>query len=404
MRFAFIFDGLGCGGIERVGVDYCNALAQRGHEVTAINLDPMKNDFVSQLSDSVAYVTRKFPRELAPERYCTLVKRAVWGRFIYPFAYALCSAGVFLVRPYVRRAFGHFDVAIAFSGHYNDLTFVSSGCVEANEKIAWLHGAISSYALISAGYLNLYKHFDGLVCLCDDGIEEFKFANSYLDFRVKKIYNPISLGERNHDKKRAEELYRQYGDFALMVARLDYPHKDPFTVIDAIDLVNSQYGFDLKLVIVGDGPDRNRIERYIDDHNMGSKVFLVGYQSDPTAYFAASKLFIHASAGSEGLPTVMLEAMAFKKPVIATDVRTGPKEILGYNEFGLLCKPMNPVDMARQIYTLLSDEELYKYYSDRSSERIKDFSTEEAIDGVITFVGALKGPATKDNKAVTWNS
>lgn len=399
MRFVFVFDGLGCGGIERVGIDYCNALADDNNEVTVINLVPSLNDFASQLSNRVSYIPRVFPRAFAPERYCSLVKRSAWGRFVYPIAYALCSVGVFAARPYFGRALDNFDVAIAFSGHYNDLTFVSS-FLKAETKIAWLHGGISSYALISDGYLNLYKHYDGLVSLCDDGIEEFEFANSFLDYKIKKINNPIVASFTNLDTHRTDNLRSLYGSFALMVARLDYPHKDPFTVIDAIDLVNKQYGRDLNLVIVGDGPDRQRVERYIVDHGLTSKVFLAGYQSNPSDYYAACKIVVHASAGSEGLPTVMLEGMALNKPVVATDVRTGPKEILGYNEFGLLCRPKDSSDMARQINMLLGDEKLYDHYVNKSAERVKDFSMENAINGLLDFVAALNDSGIESDGAL----
>ena len=396
MNFCFVFDGLGCGGIERVGVDYCNALAKRGHGVTVVNLVPEMNEFVPQLSESVVYLTRAFPRALAPERYCTLVKRASWGRFVYPAAYISCSMVVAAVKPIARRGLSGFDVAIAFSGHYNDLTFVGTGCVGAKRRIAWLHGGINSYALISDGYLNLYKHFDGLVCLGDEGVEEFEYANSYLTYRIKKIYNPIKIGERSIEEDGFDRLIDERSPFALMVARLDYPQKDPYTVINAIGLINEHYGHSLNLVIVGDGPCRPDVERLIDELGLGNNVFLAGYQDNPAPYYAACKLVIHASASAEGLPTVMLEGMAFGKPVVATDVRTGPKEILGNNEFGLLCRPKDPEDMARQVSALLDDEDLYSHYAEKSLERISDFTEDGAISVFLGFLNELEADSVID--------
>ena len=42
MKLAFVFDGLGCGGIKRVGIDYCNALCNAGNEIIVVNLSPQK--------------------------------------------------------------------------------------------------------------------------------------------------------------------------------------------------------------------------------------------------------------------------------------------------------------------------------------------------------------------------
>ena len=51
MKLAFVFDGLGCGGIERVGIDYCNALCNAGHEIIVVNLSPQKmNLFISWIA------------------------------------------------------------------------------------------------------------------------------------------------------------------------------------------------------------------------------------------------------------------------------------------------------------------------------------------------------------------
>ncbi len=397
MKFVFVFDGLGCGGIERVGVDYCNALVERGHEVTAINLVPESNEFVSQLSSKVDYIARSFPRSLAPERYCTLVKRAAWGRFVYPIVFALCSAVVLIKKPFLRRGLGSFDVAVAFSGHYNDLTFVSSSCVAATKKLAWLHGGVSGYALTSDGYLNIYKKFDGLVTLCNDGIEEFEQTNWFLNFNFRKIYNPISISPAEVNKADIERLQNQYGNYALMVARLDYPHKDPFTAIEAVRQINENYGYDLSLVIVGDGPDRLKVERFVREKKMDGKVFLAGYQDNPAPYYGASRLVVHASAGAEGLPTAILEGMAFNKPVVATDVRTGPKEILGFNEFGILCRPKDPCDMARQIASLLGDQAAYQYYASRAKIRIAEFSEDKAIYSLLSFVSDLFAASPNDS-------
>lgn len=395
MKFAFVFDGLGYGGIERVGVDYCNALVSRGHDVTVINLTPAKNEFVKQLSDNVSYITRYFPRALAPERYNTLVKRAAWGRFVYPLAYSLFTIVVMFKRLVDRRALADFDVAIAFSGHYNDLTFVGLKSILARNRIAWLHGSINSYALISSGYLNLYKYFDGLVTLCDDGVEEFEYSHSYLKYQIRKIYNPINVAD---DVAQADiDLVKgKYGDFALMVARLDYPHKDPFTVIEAIKQVNQIKNKELNLVIVGDGPDRQKVEKFIVSQGMQDKVYLAGYQSNPAPFYAACSLVVHASAGTEGLPTVILEGMAHKKPIVATDVRTGPKEILGYNEFGLLCKPKDPDDMARQIGFVIGDKERYRYYANKSAERVQDFAADRALSELLNYVNEMANNMQED--------
>ena len=58
------------------------------------------------------------------------------------------------------------EIAIAFSGHYNDLTFVSEN-FKASKKIAWLHGDETSYNDLSPGYFVLYQKIKNLICLSE---------------------------------------------------------------------------------------------------------------------------------------------------------------------------------------------------------------------------------------------
>ena len=69
MKLAFVFDGLGCGGIERVGIDYCNALCNAGHEIVVVNLSPQRNEFVHQLDSRIQYHSLSFSKLCSPECY-----------------------------------------------------------------------------------------------------------------------------------------------------------------------------------------------------------------------------------------------------------------------------------------------------------------------------------------------
>ena len=80
----------------------------------------------------------------------------------------------------------------------------------------------------------------------------------------------------------------------------------------------------------------------------------------------------------EGLPTVLLESMVFGVPVVSMDCPTGPKDILGINsEFGKLVPLHDKEQFVSETLKLLTDSSLYSYYSQKSLERIKDFSIEK---------------------------
>lgn len=239
MKFAFVFDGLGCGGIERVGIDYCNALCNAGHEILVVNLSPQRNEFVHQLDSRIQYHSFSFSKLCSPECYVSLTRRPGWGKFAYPLFSTLCGAFDVAIKPFARYAIPAVDIAIAFSGHFNDLTFVSKGLIRSSKRVAWLHGTISSYAIMSEGFPLLYQRFNALVCLGVEGDEEFQAVHTRFKVKKKVIYNPITIGEREIQPDIVSNLNAKYGQFALMVMRLSYPEKDPYTAIRALRMLNA---------------------------------------------------------------------------------------------------------------------------------------------------------------------
>jgi glycosyltransferase involved in cell wall biosynthesis len=98
------------------------------------------------------------------------------------------------------------------------------------------------------------------------------------------------------------------------------------------ELVRS--GFDVGLFIAGDGPQRDSLQQLIDDLGLHDRVRLLGFQSDLIAFYQALDLFVLSSL-REGLPNVMLEAMALEVPVVATPIAGIPR-LISHEENGLL--------------------------------------------------------------------
>jgi glycosyltransferase involved in cell wall biosynthesis len=110
----------------------------------------------------------------------------------------------------------------------------------------------------------------------------------------------------------------------------------------------------LRLVIVGDGPERRRLENLAAP--LGRSVLFSGYLADPWALFHAADIFVLPSH-SEGSPLVIFEAMAAGTPIIATAVG-GVPEILVDSETGLLVPPREPAALARTLAALSRERAL----------------------------------------------
>lgn len=131
----------------------------------------------------------------------------------------------------------------------------------------------------------------------------------------------------------------------LAVGRLT-DQKDFSTLIRAFSVID--HTSDCRLMILGDGELREELEVLIDQLNLTNRVKLPGFVENPYAYMANSALFVLSSKW-EGLPTVLIEAMACGLPVISTQCPSGPLEILQAGRFGRLIPVGNAEEMASAI-------------------------------------------------------
>ncbi len=135
---------------------------------------------------------------------------------------------------------------------------------------------------------------------------------------------------------------------------------------------------DWKWVIVGDGPLFNKINKQIQDRDMNDFFILAGYQSDVRRYIAASDIFILLSI-QEGLPRSLLEAGAFKLPVVVTNIR-GNRDVIAHGKNSYLVPPSDIFRAVEYLNSLLNDEKLRKDFGDKLYSKIKkSFSLDVAL-------------------------
>ncbi|MCM2272759.1 MAG: glycosyltransferase family 4 protein [candidate division Zixibacteria bacterium] len=112
----------------------------------------------------------------------------------------------------------------------------------------------------------------------------------------------------------------------------------------------------LRLIMAGNGPEFERCRELITRHHLEQIVFMPGFERDAVAYLKDADFLVNPSL-SEGLPNVILEAMAVGVPVIATNVG-GVPELLTDNESGLLVPPSDPMSLATAILRLVDNLDL----------------------------------------------
>jgi glycosyltransferase involved in cell wall biosynthesis len=199
--------------------------------------------------------------------------------------------------------------------------------------------------------------------------------------RVGVIYNGIDLAayERplaaGRSQLRIDLGYSDDHFVIVQVARLN-ALKDHLTAIRAFDRVHGRLP-DARLLVVGEGEERQAIEAEIGERRLEPFVRLAGLRNDVPQVLAACDLLWLTSV-SEGIPLTLIEGMAAGLPVVSTDVG-GVSEIIGHNETGLLAQAGDDRQLAEAAITLALNPPLWRQLAAAGKRRAFEHFSEDQM-------------------------
>ncbi|RWX43912.1 Glycosyltransferase involved in cell wall bisynthesis [Candidatus Electrothrix aarhusensis] len=221
--------------------------------------------------------------------------------------------------------------------------------------------------------ISLVQHrADALVCVSKDMVAQYKtiFPDSRHDYAYNVIYDMDS------ESKKMEPICEQWISdctVPLVISAGRLAQEKGFSdLITAFKIVRKS--IDASLVILGDGPLREKLELQIRNYGLNANVHLIGFRENPLKYFIKSDVFV-LSSYVEGLPNVLVEAMMCGCSIVSTDCPTGPREVLQDGEFGTIVPMRAPEAMASAISHALespSSNELF-------ASAIKPFMEENVL-------------------------
>jgi N-acetyl-alpha-D-glucosaminyl L-malate synthase BshA len=140
---------------------------------------------------------------------------------------------------------------------------------------------------------------------------------------------------------------------------------------------------EVKLLLIGDGPERKNLKNMVETHNLTLSVDFMGNVANQKIpeYLSISDIFVLPSL-SEGFPSVILEAMASGLPIIATRVG-GLPEIIKEGENGFLVDPKNSNQIADKAVLFLENSRLREKISGNNKEKSKEYNWENIIEKLV---------------------
>jgi glycosyltransferase involved in cell wall biosynthesis len=236
----------------------------------------------------------------------------------------------------------------------------------------------------------LYPLAEGVVAV-SDGVRDDLVANIGLPPRlVQVLRNPVvtpqltTLAQREPD-----HAWFRPGEPPVVLAAGRLTHQKDFaTLLYAFDEVRRHHP--CRLVILGEGPERADLESLVRRLGLVDQCDLHGFVDNPYAFMRRARLFVLSSAW-EGLPGVLIQAMACGTPVLSTDCPSGPREILDDGRLGALVPVNDPKALAKAMLHALEKT----HDRDALRARAQDYSLDRVVHDYLRYLGM--GPAPRSN-------
>lgn len=339
MKITFVTATLTSGGSERVMSIVANKMQERGYEVEIVCLNDQIVFYPINKGIKITHVEIEAGTK-------SLSKKLWW------------------FRKHIKQTKP--DVVIAFMVSVYTVTLLALIGVEI---------PVISSVRNDPAYSNLRKKITRKILLPRSAhvVVQTQQIKQYFNKNIQKkttvIYNPVN--EKVFEFQLAEKENR-----IISVGRL-YPQKDQKTMIEAFAQVSEQYpGW--KLVIFGEGPEREALESLVERLKVKDKVSLPGRSENIIDELNKSKVFCLSSI-YEGMSNALVEAICVGLPVVTTKV-SGTEELIKDGENGFIVNIGDKEAMANALIKIIEDKNLQNQFTEKNKAQAKKFETNAIVN------------------------
>ena len=388
-KILFYTSGVGLGGVEKVVLEVLKEIDKSKFDIKLALQYENENLFENEIPKEVNYKYMLPQKIIDKSLYFRERKKNIFYKMLYSF---MLSYEKYTIKKNYLEFSKDREIVIDFkSGDFLKLINLENGVDK--KRICWLHGEITKLNKYEKRKKFLRENLnkcDKVVCICEDMKNGVIKEIPELEEKLEVIYNPfdiekIKIKSNDYSEIKADEKKLLEDNYIIMVSRLELKMKDFNTLIKAFKIVN-QKRKDIKLYLLGDGPDKEKIENMIRNKNLQEYIKLLGVKKNSYPWIKNSKLLVHSSR-YEGFGLVLVEALILDKVVISTNCKVGPREILDNEKYGSLVEVGNYNAMAQEILELLQENSIKKekYLSniDKSVERFDKRNIIKQIERVL---------------------
>lgn len=318
MKILYVITGLGLGGAERVVCDLADKMYEKGNDVK-----------IAYLTGD-ALIIPHYPE-------IELIKINLNSLLLFPHAYIKLSKVIRIFKP---------DVVHSHMVHANIFTRLIRITNPIKKLICTAHNSDEGGRFRMILYRLTHSLANITTNVSNTATISFETKNAVPKNGMLTIYNGVNLTKFKYNSSARKEVENEFNlnsdiSVILAVGRFNKQKNYP-NLLNAIKILKEKYLLPFKLLIAGDGELRIEIEQLIHQLDLSNEVILLGRRNDIPKLMSACDVFV-LSSDYEGLPTVLIEAMACQAHVVSTDV-SGAHEII--NNYGEVVQVNNSEKLA----------------------------------------------------------
>ncbi len=364
-KICFVVSAFSDGGVNRVIANLSNAFVQRGIEVDVIALSSKYSTAKKLYASEVNLMTIDGPRAFS---FIPL-----WKFFSQNSTYDAIISSVDFVNVHTVLAYKLAKI--------NSVLIVITH-TDLSEEKKQIRSRILKVVYKLSGVL--YPSADH-ICAVSNGVaasmhQELGLSN--IDIQV--IYNPIVHQKNTETPPHIPHHWYQEDTPVLIGCGRLTKQKNFQLLIKAFALLHKDHS--ARLIILGDGEQKNALQLQIDHLDLADHVELVGNVANPLDYFYYSRAFIMTSLW-EGFGNVIVEALSMGCPIVSTDCPSGPSEILENGKYGRLVKSNDEIALHHSILDELHHEKPSREYL---QGRANNFRVDTIADQYLALIYSTK--------------
>ena len=366
-KIMFMIESMVVGGAEKALINIANNLDKTKYDVTVLSM------FKYSVYDGYDYkFSEMFNKDVKVKYLIDNSNKIKYKLFNYLYNKI---PKTLIYKHFIKEKY---DIEVAFYEGFPTI-FLSNSTNKKSKKIAWLH----------TDSKNAFGHLD------ENGIKEIKKIYSKYDSIVgvsKSVTNSFKSIAGNEEKlitrynivetkniidKSKEGIYTSLINkkFKMITVGRLIPIKGYDRLLECIKRLSDE-GFNFELWIVGDGSEKSKLQKYIEENNLTEVVKLLGFKDNPYKYLNHCDLFVCSSI-AEGFSTVATEALVLGKPIVTTNC-SGMEELFGENECGIITENSTQ-ELYKGLKTVLENKELFNHFREEAIKRSKFFSLENGL-------------------------